>query len=71
MNNQFEYNGKHYFLGRVKDFDAIVIFELHEEDMDKIIDYFIMLEEDNDCDWAKQTAINLIEEFYKKENKND
>lgn len=66
--NQFEYKGKYYFIGKVENFYTGVIFELHEEDMDELIDWFIWDEiETKD---AIKMAKDLIDIHYKeKESK--
>ena len=63
MNNQFEYKGRYYYIGKVENFYTGVIFELHEEDMDELIDWFIW--DEIELVDAIKMAKDLIDIYYK------
>lgn len=63
INNQFEYKERYYYIGKVENFYTGVIFELHEEDMDELIDWFIW--DEIELVDAIKMAKDLIDIYYK------
>ena len=64
LRNQFEYKGQYYFVGKVEGFYTAVIFELHDDEMDKLIDYVVA----DEIEWEEviKMSKDLIDIYYKR-----